>query len=87
MKIIDDVLKQNIKKNTAVHLFKGIEFSNKENYYEAIAEINKSLEIDSMYVMAYNNRGIVYGKIGLFDKALSNFNRAIKIYPRYNKIL
>jgi tetratricopeptide (TPR) repeat protein len=33
----------------------------------------------------YNNRGIAYGEKGQYDQAISDFNKAIEINPRYNK--
>ena len=33
----------------------------------------------------YNNRGIAYGEKGQCDQAISDFNKAIEINPRYDK--
>jgi len=33
----------------------------------------------------YNNRGIAFGEKGQYDQAISDFNQAIAINPRYNK--
>ena len=33
----------------------------------------------------YNNRGIAYGEKGQYDQAISDFNKAIEINPRYEK--
>ncbi|MBN2246332.1 MAG: tetratricopeptide repeat protein [Candidatus Aminicenantes bacterium] len=33
----------------------------------------------------YNNRGIAFAEKGQYDRAISDFNQAIKINPRYNK--
>ncbi len=33
----------------------------------------------------YNNRGIAYGEKGQYDQAISDFNKALEINPRYNK--
>jgi tetratricopeptide (TPR) repeat protein len=32
----------------------------------------------------YNNRGTAYGEKGQYDQAISDFNKAIEINPRYN---
>jgi tetratricopeptide (TPR) repeat protein len=33
----------------------------------------------------YNNRGAAYGEKGQYDQAISDFNKAIEINPRYHK--
>jgi tetratricopeptide (TPR) repeat protein len=33
----------------------------------------------------YNNRGIAFAEKGRYDQAISDFNRALEINPRYNK--
>jgi tetratricopeptide (TPR) repeat protein len=33
----------------------------------------------------YNNRGIAFGEKGQYDQAISDFNQAIEINPRYNR--
>ena len=35
--------------------------------------------------MFYNNRGIAYGEKGQYEQAISDFNKAIEINPRYVK--
>ncbi len=34
--------------------------------------------------VAYNNRGLNFGKAGLFEKAIEDFNMATKIDPKYS---
>ena len=36
-----------------------------------------------MNATEFNNRGIIYGKKGQYDQAISDFNKAIEINPRY----
>jgi len=48
------------------------------------------LTLNPAYLDAYINRGVIYGKTGRFDKALSDLNRAVAIDPaswaaRYNR--
>jgi tetratricopeptide (TPR) repeat protein len=33
----------------------------------------------------YNNRGVAYGEKGQYDRAISDFNRAVEINPMYQK--
>jgi Flp pilus assembly protein TadD len=40
---------------------------------------------DSRNPKFYNDRGIAYGEKGQYDRAISDFNKAIEINPRYSK--
>ena len=50
-------------------------------YEEAIKHYTNALKQDLQLAEVYNNRGIVYCKIGEFDKALNDFNTAIELNP------
>lgn len=79
--VIEDVIGQKIKDKTTIHLFKGISYGIKEKWSEAVAELNKALEINPRYAYAYNVRGVVYANKGQLDRALSDFNKVIEINP------
>ena len=81
LKVIEDVVDQKIKSKTALHLFKGISYSNKEQWDAAVAEVNKALEINPRYAYAYNIRGLAYNRNGQHDKAIADFTKAIEINP------
>ena len=51
-------------------------------YYTKAIEFDESSECGSGEVgFAYMVRGLVYGKIGDFDKAIQDFNKAIELNP------
>ena len=52
-------------------------------YEQALADYTQALELDPEYAMAYNNRGLTYGKIGKYEQALADFNRALELEPEY----
>ncbi|NIS62911.1 MAG: tetratricopeptide repeat protein [Proteobacteria bacterium] len=82
LKLIEDAIDQKIKSTTAIHLFKGIVYSNKGQWDESIAESNKAIEINPGYAFAYNERGVAYCDKGQYDKAISDYNKAIEINPK-----
>ena len=43
---------------------------------KALADYNKSLEINPHYTNALNNRGVVYLEQGHYDQALTDFERS-----------
>jgi tetratricopeptide (TPR) repeat protein len=53
-----------------------------EDYYRlALEHYNKALEADSRYAQAYLNRGVLYAYQGQFDKAIADFDSAIRLRP------
>jgi tetratricopeptide (TPR) repeat protein len=52
-------------------------------YQLAIEDFNKVISLKPDYIKAYNNRGIVYTKLGLHQKAIDDFNKAISLNPKY----
>ena len=70
--------------DSIAHLNQGTFFVKKGQYDRSIACFNKAIAINPKLAMAYNNRGIAYGKgKGQCDRAISDFNKAIEINPRY----
>ena len=58
------------KGNNATDLKKKIE------YY------TKAIELNPNHDPSYNNRGVVYYKLGRYDKAISDYTRAIELNPK-----
>lgn len=69
------------------HFNQGVDFHRKRNNVKAIEAYEKVIELDPMFIEAYNNLGVLYQEMGLYDKALEVFQKAIQINPRYDKIL
>ncbi len=83
LKVVEDAISHKIKKETAVHIFKGTVYGNKGMQDEEVAEYNKAIELNPGYSRVYNNRGIVYHEKGLYDLSIADFNKAIKLNPKY----
>jgi tetratricopeptide (TPR) repeat protein len=45
--------------------------------------LNKAIEINPKYAMAYYNRGIPHSNKGQYDKAIADYTKAIELNPKY----
>jgi len=43
------------------------------------------VRIDPTYALAFNNRGMIYGRLGEHRQAVDDFTRAVRIAPDYAK--
>jgi len=83
LEIVEDVLKQRIKTETALYMFKGGAYGNKRMFDDAIAEFKKAIEINPDYAKAYNSLGIIYGEKGMYNEEIAEYKKAIAINPNY----
>ena len=52
------------------------------DYYGAIADLNKAIELDPNDAKAYYNRGLSKGNLKDYYGAISDFNKSIELDPR-----
>jgi len=83
LKVIEDAIAFNFRKEAVMHDFKGVAFGDKGMVDKSITEHTKAIEIDPKIAAPYNNRGNAYGNKGHYDRAISDFNKAIEIDPEY----
>ncbi len=60
----------------------GVDIMNKNNYAEALPYFKKAVEIDSMFVFAWDNVGLCYRKTNDLDKALEAYSKSLSIDPK-----
>jgi len=60
---------------------KASEYGNNQDFTNAKKYYLKALKEDDKYVEAYDNLGLVYRRLGEYDKAIDNYTKSIKIYP------
>ncbi len=77
--------KQSESKDANFYNSRGVDYGEKGQYDQAIADYDKAIEIDPKFGKAYNNRGYAYGKKGDYDQAIANYNKAIEMDPEYGK--
>ena len=67
--------------SAAFYYNRGIDKYDNGDYYGAISDYNKAIEINPRYAKAYVNRGIAKRKSGDNYGAISDYNKAIEINP------
>jgi lipoprotein NlpI len=63
---------------------KGIMNNNLGKYELAVTDLNRALEMDPEYVLAYNGRGMAYLEMERYDEAVSDFETAISLDPGFS---
>ncbi|MCL2939527.1 MAG: tetratricopeptide repeat-containing serine protease family protein [Trichodesmium sp. MAG_R02] len=61
----------------------GDEHHDREEFEQAIADLNQAIRLNPKLVKAYNVRGIVYYDQGKYDLAIADYNQAIQLNPKY----
>lgn len=62
---------------------RGLAYSLKGRYDQAIADYSKAIELKPDYAEAYNLRASAYGKNGLLDQAIADETQAIALKPGF----
>jgi len=84
--LILSILVFNCAKDTAKNCFKkGFRYQLAENYDSAIIEYQKAIKLDSTYVQAYLNLGVVYTKKSMYDQAIDAYKKTIGYFPFHTK--
>ncbi|MGB5218065.1 MAG: tetratricopeptide repeat protein, partial [Smithella sp.] len=68
------------KNNDKMHHNLGTHFYKEGKFREAIDHFSKAININSNY-LSYNSRGVIYARAGMYQQALSDFNKSISLMP------
>lgn len=58
-----------------------------QNFQTAVEKFSKAIEYDPQYAEAWYNRGLAYEQLGQFDKARSDYKKALQIIDNYDKAI
>lgn len=62
----------------------GLQYQESDKLNEAMETYTRILELDSLYSAAYFNMGYIqYQNLQLYNEALANFDKAVKVNPKY----
>ena len=81
LRVIGEVRANKLKKDAAIHFFKGVDFSNKEQVEETFSELNKAVELNPEFANAYYERGLAHGRRGKYDESIADFSKVIMFNP------
>ncbi|OGP20323.1 MAG: hypothetical protein A2054_06090 [Deltaproteobacteria bacterium GWA2_55_10] len=63
------------------YLYRASGFHAAGDYPAAISDLKAAISLNPSFAMAYNELGIIYGKMGRFDESIAEFGMAIKLDP------
>lgn len=70
----------NIQKYDGIYHYNlGVEFAEKEEYQNAIAEFSQAIKLNNNYIKAYQYRGFVFSKLGYEYRANADFRKVAEI--------
>ena len=85
LKLLNDAAKL-YPDNQYVYVNRGNIYSDSlQNYERALADYNKTIEINPQFSWPYFNRALVYRKLNRNDDALTDYQKALEIDPNYAK--
>ena len=67
--------------NSYSYLMRGVYRFKKNNFVEAMNDLNKSIYFDSLFEQAYYDRAMIHDKSGNIDAAIKDYKKAINIKP------
>ena len=82
--IYEDILSTNPKHFDALQLL-GTIAAQKKDWEKSVKLFTQALTVDNSIPAVYNNLGVAYKELKLFDDALQNYNLAISLKPTYSE--
>ena len=65
------------------YAYRGVAFEREGRFDKAIEDYERAIALNPFYYTAYNNMGVLLGKMSLSARAIEYFNKAIALSPDY----
>jgi len=75
-----DVIKKSPNKSRPYHN-RGFHYLTQKEYNKALADFNKTIELNPLYLQAYTNRATVHRAMGNYIFAFNDYNKVIELNP------
>ncbi len=82
LKVTEDAMEQKVKRESSLHLFKGMAFGDMGLRDEAFAAYSKAIGNDPEYAVSYDIRGLARILGGDADNAILDYSKAVELNPR-----
>ena len=82
LEVVKEVLSQSLDTQAGIDFFKGIKFGNKGEHVLAFSYLSKAIQTAPDFAAAYYERGIINGRLNLYDQAIADFSRSIELNPQ-----
>jgi tetratricopeptide (TPR) repeat protein len=60
-----------------------VSYNEIKQYDKAIKDLNRAIQLNPNYALAYNNRGNAYYALNKFEKAMDDYSQTLEIDPNY----
>ena len=64
--------------------YRGAEYLKTKRYDEAIADLDKAIELDGKLATAYSDRGVAWRRKGDDARAVADYSEAIRLWPNWH---
>lgn len=82
LEVINKSLSHHLDKQAAIEFFKGIKAGNRGEQLLAFSYFSNAIKAAPDFANAYYERGIINGRLKLYEQAIADFSRSIELNPQ-----
>ncbi|MBL7032115.1 MAG: tetratricopeptide repeat protein, partial [Nitrospira sp.] len=82
LEVVRESLSQRLDTQAVIDFFQGIKFGNEGEQVLAFSYFSKAIKRAPDFATAYYERGIINGRLKLYDQAVTDFSRSIELNPQ-----